>query len=145
MEGASLLEFIAPTLAGLNAFSAVLLVWALVAIKRKQRDLHKNLMLATLGVSLVFLSLYVTQILTVGHKRFEGEDWVRTVFLWILGTHTVLAVCLVPLVLRTFFLAWKERFAEHRRVARITFPVWMYISVTGVIIYWMVNHLRPYS
>ena len=101
-------------------------------------------MLLNLGVSALFLVLYVTQIVTVGHKRFSGDDWVRTVFLGILLTHTTLAVSLVPLVLRTVYLACSERFAEHRKIARITFPVWMYVSVTGIVIYWMVNHLRPF-
>jgi putative membrane protein len=128
----------------LNALSAVLLVTALVAIRRGERDRHRNLMLVNLGVSILFLACYVFQIVTVGHKRFPGDDWVRTVFLTILVSHTILAVSLVPLVLRTFFLAFRQRFFEHRRIARITFPVWLYVSITGVVIYWMVNHLRPY-
>ena len=67
----------------------------------------------------------------------------RTLFLVILTSHTILAVTLVPLVLRTVYLAFKERFAEHRRIARVTFPIWLYISATGVLIYWMNHHLRP--
>ena len=108
-------------------------------------DGHRNLMLTNLGVSIVFLVCYVVQVSTVGHKSFPGDDWVRVVCLTILTTHTLLAVCLVPLVLRTFFLAIRQRFTEHRRIARITFPIWLYVSVTGVAIYWMVNHLRPYA
>jgi putative membrane protein len=129
----------------LNALSAVLLVTALVAIRGGNRERHRNLMVTNLGVSIVFLVCYVIQVTTVGHKAFPGDDWVRTVFLTILITHTILAVCLVPLVLRTFFLAFKQRFVEHRRIARVTFPIWLYVSVTGVVIYWMVNHLRPYA
>jgi putative membrane protein len=129
----------------LNALSAILLVTALAAIRRGNRERHRNLMLTNLGVSILFLACYVTQIAMVGHKSFPGDDWVRVVFLTILTTHTILAVCLVPLALRTFFLAFRQRFTEHRRIARITFPVWLYVSVTGVVIYWMVNHLRPYA
>jgi putative membrane protein len=140
-----LLEWIAVAIPSLNALSAVLLVTALRAIRRGQRDRHRNLMVANLGFSIVFLICYVTQVVVVGHKSFPGDDWVRTVFLTILITHTILAVCLVPLALRTFFLAFRQRFSEHRRIARITFPVWLYVSVTGVVIYWMVNHLRPYA
>lgn len=131
-------------LAGLNAVSATLLVTALVAIKQGLRERHKRLMVTNLGVSALFLVVYVTQQVLVGHRRFPGDDWVRTVFLWILTTHTILAVALVPLVLRTFYLGFKERFAEHRKIARWTFPIWLYISVTGVVIYWMNHHLRPH-
>ena len=130
-------------LAGLNAVSATLLVTALVAIKQGLRQRHKRLMVINLGVSAMFLVVYVSQWLLVGHQRFPGDDWVRTLFLCILTSHTILAVTLVPLVLRTFFLGFKQRFAEHRRIARWTFPIWLYISVTGVVIYWMNHHLRP--
>jgi len=130
-------------LAGLNAVSATLLVTALVAIKNGLRERHRRLMVINLGVSALFLVVYVSQWVLVGHSRFPGDDWVRTLFLWILTSHTILAVALVPLALRTFFLGFKERFEEHRKIARWTFPVWLYISVTGVVIYWMNNHLRP--
>jgi putative membrane protein len=140
-----LLEWISVAIPTLNALSAVLLVTALVAIRRGKRERHRNLMITNLCVSILFLVCYVTQIVTVGHKSFPGDDWVRVVFLTILISHTFLAVCLVPLALRTFFLAFRQRFSEHRRIARITFPVWLYVSVTGVVIYWMVNHLRPYA
>jgi len=143
-EGRNVLEWVSVLIPCLNALSATLLVTALVAIRRGQRERHRNLMVVNLGVSIVFLIFYVYQVVTVGHKTFPGDDWVRTVFLTILITHTILAVSLVPLALRTFFLAFRERFPEHRRIARIPFPVWLYASVTGVVIYWMVNHLRPY-
>jgi putative membrane protein len=143
--GAAPLEWIAVAIPSLNALSAALLVTAFVAIRRGQRERHRNLMVANLVFSIAFLVCYVVQISTVGHKSFPGNDWVRTVFLAILLSHTILAVCLVPLVLRTFFLAFQQRFSEHRRIARITFPVWLYVSVTGVVIYWMVNPLRTYA
>ncbi len=130
-------------LAGPNAVSATLLVTALVAIKQGLRQRHKRLMVINLGVSAMFLVVYVSQQVLVGHQRFPGDDWVRTLFLCILTSHTILAVTLVPLVLRTFFLGFKQRFDEHRRIARWTFPIWLYISVTGVVIYWMNHHLRP--
>ncbi len=140
-----MLEWISVAIPILNALSAVLLVTALVAIRRGKRERHRNLMITNLCVSILFLVCYVTQIVTVGHKAFPGDDGVRVVFLTILISHTFLAVCLVPLALRTFFVAFRQRFFEHRRIARITIPVWLYVSVTGVVIYWMVNHLRPYA
>jgi putative membrane protein len=138
-----LAETLPRMLAGLNAVSATLLVTALVAIKNGLRERHKRLMVVNLGVSALFLVVYVSQQVLVGHQRFPGDDWVRTLFLCILTSHTILAVTLVPLVLRTFFLGFKQRFDEHRRIARWTFPIWLYISVTGVVIYWMNHHLRP--
>jgi putative membrane protein len=130
-------------LASLNAVNIALLVTAFAAIRRGNRERHRALMLTNLGVAALFIVVYVTQMSLVGHKRFPGDDWVRTVFLVILTSHTILAVSLVPLVLRTVYLALKERFAEHRRIARVTFPIWLYISATGVVIYWMNHHLRP--
>ena len=125
--------------------SAILLVTALAAIRRGKRERHRNLMIVNLGVSILFLVCYVTQIATVGHKSFPGDDWMRVGFLTLLTSHTILAVCLVPLAVRTFFLAFRQRFPEHRRIARITFPIWLYVSFTGIVIYWMVNHFRPYA
>ncbi|MBW2274230.1 MAG: DUF420 domain-containing protein [Deltaproteobacteria bacterium] len=127
----------------LNGTNAALLVAAIVAISRGERELHRRLMLTNLAVSLLFLAAYVVQTAILGHTRFPGEDWVRDLFRTLLGTHIVLEVCLVPLVVRTFYLAAKERFEEHRRIARFTFPVWLYVSLTGVVIYWMNHHLRP--
>ena len=139
----NLAEALPASLACLNAVSGTLLVTALAAIRRGNRERHRTLMIVNLGVSALFLVVYVTEISLFGNTRFPGDDWVRTLFLTILVSHTTLAVALVPLVLRTVYLAFKERFAEHRRIARITFPVWLYISVTGVVIYWMNHHLRP--
>jgi putative membrane protein len=116
------LDSIPSIIAGLNACTFLLLVSALVAIRRQRRELHRNLMLVTLAVSFVFVVFYVVQITTAGHTRFPGDDWVRSVFLAILGTHTLLAVALVPLVFRTVYLAARQRFDQHRRIARVTFP-----------------------
>jgi putative membrane protein len=129
--------------AALNVGIAVLLVSAYAAIRRGRRDLHPRLMLGALGLGAAFLVSYVALVALVGHRRFPGDDWVRTLFLAILATHTALAVAVVPLALRTVYLAAQQRFAEHRRIARITLPLWLYVAVTGVVIYWMNNHLRP--
>jgi putative membrane protein len=138
-----LAEVLPLSLASLNAVSVTLLLTALAAIRRGMRERHRTLMIANLGVSALFLVVYVTEMALFGTTRFPGDDWVRTLFLTILISHTILAVTLVPLVLRTFYLAFKQRFPEHKRIARVTFPIWLYISVTGVVIYWMNHHLRP--
>jgi len=130
-------------LASLNAINIALLLSAYAAIRRGDRERHRTLMVVNLGIAVLFLAIYITQTTLVGYKRFPGDDWVRTVFLVVLTSHTILAVSLVPLVLRTVYLAWKQRFAAHRRIARVTFPIWLYVSATGVVVYWMINHLRP--
>jgi len=130
-------------LATLNGISVTLLLTGYIAIRRGQRERHRALMISNLVVSSFFMVVYVAEMSIFGTTRFPGDDWVRTLFLTILISHTILAVTLVPLVFRTFYLAFKERFTEHRRIARVTFPVWLYISVTGIVIYWMTHHLRP--
>jgi putative membrane protein len=140
-----LAEVLPSLLATLNGVSVVLLVTAVAAIRRGRRDRHRALMLANLGVSVLFIVVYVIEMSLVGITRFPGDDWVRSLFLVILTSHTILAVTLVPLVLTTVYRAFKKRFAEHRRIARVTFPIWLYISATGVVIYWMSHHLRPLS
>lgn len=131
------------TIAGLNLASLVLLLAGWLAIRRGLRDRHRRLMLANLGVAVLFLVLYVAQVLLVGHKRFPGDDWLRTAFLVLLGTHTAAAVTLLPLVPVTVYRAFKQRFEAHRRIARVTMVVWTFVSSTGVLVYWLVNHVRP--
>lgn len=100
-------------------------------------------MLAALGCSVLFLVSYVTYHWSVGSVRFSYPGWPRTVYLVILFTHTVLAASLVPLVIITLSRALRERFDKHRRIARWTFPIWLYVSVTGVIIYLMLYQIWP--
>jgi putative membrane protein len=128
----------------LNAAIAALLLAALAAIRAGRRDTHRRLMLSAVSLGVAFIGLYVLQTsLAGGHRRFPGDDWVRTLFLWVLATHTALAVAVVPLVARTLQLALGERFAEHRRLVRVTYPVWLYVALTGLFIYWMNNFVRP--
>lgn len=129
--------------AALNATSAVLIVSGYVAIKSKKRELHKKLMLGALTAGVVFLISYLVRMGLTGHQVFPGQGTVRTVYLAVLLSHTILAVLNVPLIIRVVYLAVKERFAEHRRIARIALPIWLYVSVTGVVVYWMLYHLRP--
>lgn len=123
--------------AGLNATSAVLLFlgWRFIRVNRV--GLHTLCMIAAGGVSTLFLASYLLYHAQAGLVYFTGSGWVRPLYVAILISHTTLAVGIVPLVLRTFFLAVKQRFAEHRRLARWTLPLWLYVSVTGVIVYLM--------
>jgi putative membrane protein len=129
--------------AALNATSAVLLVLGFRAIRGGHRARHRALMLGAFASSLLFLVSYVTRITLTGTHAFPGTGAFRTLYLAVLASHTVLAAVAAPLVLRTLFLAWRARYLVHRRIARVTLPVWLYVSVTGVAVYVMLYHLAP--
>lgn len=124
-----------------NSLSALCLCAGYLAIRRGRRDLHKRLMLGALFCSLCFLGGYLTRIALHGTTRYPHQDWTRTLYLTILGTHTVLAAVNVPLVIVTLLRAWKKRFDRHKRIARWTLPIWLYVSVTGVVVYLMLYRL----
>jgi uncharacterized membrane protein YozB (DUF420 family) len=126
--------------AGLNATAAVLIGTGFYFIKRKNIAAHKACMIAAMIVSAVFLTSYLIYHYNVGSVRFTKTGWIRNVYFPLLLTHTVLAAVVLPMVLRTFYLGTKGRFSNHVRIARWTFPVWMYVSVTGVIVYLMLYH-----
>jgi uncharacterized membrane protein YozB (DUF420 family) len=127
-----------PTLnAALNATSAVLLVAGWLLIRRGRREAHRRAMLAAVACSGLFLVSYLVYHAQVGSVRFQGQGTIRTVYFAILLTHTVLAAAILPLVLVTLVRALQQRFDRHRRIARVTFPLWLYVSVTGVVIYVM--------
>ena len=129
--------------ATLNASSAVLLVLAYRAIRAHAIERHRKLMLSAAIVSTAFLGCYLWYHAHVGSVRFTGQGPVRILYFAILLTHTVLAAAIVPLVLRTLYLGLKRRDPKHRRIARWTFPLWLYVSVTGVVIYVMLYQLYP--
>ena len=131
-----------PTLnAVLNATSAVLLVFGWWLIRRGRKEAHRRAMLAAVACSTVFLASYLTYHAQVGSVRFQGQGPIRTVYFAILISHTILAAAVVPLVVMTLVRALQARFDRHRRLARITFPIWCYVSVTGVVVYWMLYQL----
>jgi uncharacterized membrane protein YozB (DUF420 family) len=135
---------IIPTIdAVLNTTSAVLLSFGYYFIRRKNIPAHKACMLGAVGTSTLFLAFYLTYHYFHGTTRFAGTGTVRTIYLSILGTHTVLAAAIVPLVMLTLSRALARRFDRHKRIARWTLPIWLYVSVTGVIVYWMLYHLVP--
>ena len=121
----------------MNASSALLLAVGYVMIRLNKIYLHQLCMLAALIGSSVFLVSYVLYHIRVGHVHYPGQGTYRTVYLTLLATHTFFAAMIVPLVLRTFYLAVKGRYDQHRRWARWTIPIWFYVSVTGVVIYEM--------
>ena len=123
--------------ASLNATTAVLLMLGWALIKSGRREAHRWTMVAAFLCSTVFLACYLWYHFHVGSVRFQKTGPIRIVYLSILFTHTILAVAVLPLILRALFLAVKGRYEEHRRAARWAFPVWLYVSVTGVTVYWM--------
>jgi putative membrane protein len=135
---------IAPILAALNAclngLCAVFLVAGLVAIKKKRIDLHWRFMITAFIISVVFLISYLTRFYLSGVHRFPVEGPIKTFYLTLLGSHTILAAITPFLAIRTLYLAWKNRFTAHRKIARITWPIWMYVSITGVVVYLMLYH-----
>ena len=131
-----------PTLnATLNTISGILLVIGYVQIRQRNIAAHKKTMLAAFGVSVLFLTSYVIYHTFAGSKPFTKEGWIRPVYFTILISHIILAFLIVPLAVRTLYLAWRERFEAHRRIAKLTFPIWVYVSVTGVLIYLMLYQL----
>ena len=140
-------EFWEHTLPAINAcfngLSATLLLAGWLAIRRRAVKQHMVLMLSALTSSSLFLVGYLARMTQTGAHRFVGPDWVRYSYLAILGTHMVLAVALLPLLGYVLYYAWHAEFARHRGIARITWPIWMYVSVTGVVVYWMLYWLAP--
>ncbi len=131
--------------AGLNATSAVALVTGFVFIRRKIVDKHKRAMLTAVGASGLFLVFYVTRVVLTGTHEFAGEGLARAAYLAILFSHMILAVVALPLVVRLLYLAFNDRFEEHARLARWVFPVWAYVSVTGLAVYVLLYQVYGYS
>jgi uncharacterized membrane protein YozB (DUF420 family) len=127
--------------ASLNGTSAVLLLVGRGFIKRGRMAAHRAVMVAALASSSIFLACYLYYHWHVGSVHFQGQGWSRPVYFSILISHTILAAAIVPMIIITLSRALRERFDRHRAIARWTYPLWMYVSVTGVIVYFMLYHL----
>ena len=127
--------------ATLNATSALLLILGYFFIRRKRIQAHKVCMLSAFATSLLFLVSYIWYHAHHGVTRFPRQGAVRDLYLALLGSHTILAVVIVPLILTTLYRAWRGRFERHKKIPRWTLPLWSYVSVTGVVVYWMLYHL----
>jgi putative membrane protein len=136
-DGAVDLSFMPAVNAGWNSLSTVLLVSGWVAIKNQRRDLHRHLMVAAFVSSALFLVGYVAYHYAHGDTRYEGAF--RTPYLIILASHVLLSMAVVPMGLSAFYFAWQKRFTTHKKVTRILLPVWLYVSVTGVVIFVMLH------
>lgn len=127
-----------PTLnASLNTVAGILLLFGYISIKQGKKELHKKLMISALLVSAAFLTSYLIYHYHVPSKKFPDLGWIKTVYLVILIPHIILAAVMVPMILKTFWHAFRGEWEKHKKIAKITFPIWMYVSVTGVIVYLM--------
>ena len=133
------LSFLPPIYATINGLTAVLLVAAVFAIKRGNKKLHEQLNTTAIACSLLFLLMYVAYHMTSDSTEFGGEGFIKYVYYFILITHILLSIIIIPLVLTTYMKAKLTRFVEHKKIAKITFPLWLYVAVTGVIVYLMIS------
>ncbi|MCL4155229.1 UNVERIFIED_CONTAM: hypothetical protein GTU68_045829 [Idotea baltica] len=133
------LSFLPPIYTTINGLTAVLLVAAVIAIKKGNKKLHEQLNTTAIAFSLLFLVMYVAYHMTSDSTKFGGEGFIRYVYYFILITHILLSIIIIPFVLTTYMKAKLTRFVEHKKVARITFPLWLYVAVTGVIVYLMIS------
>ncbi len=138
------LSFLPPIYATINGLTAVVLVIAVWAIKNGKQVLHQNLMKFAICLSVCFLAMYVAYHMTSESTKFGGEGFIRYVYFFILITHIALSVIIIPFVLYTYVRALSQSFERHRKLARITYPLWLYVAVTGVIVYIMISPYYVY-
>jgi len=132
------LSFLPPIYAAINGVTAVVLVAAVLAIKKGNRKLHERLMTFAIALSLAFLVMYVAYHLTTESTKFGGEGPIRLVYFGLLISHIILSIAVIPLVLISYVRALAAKFDQHKKISRITFPIWLYVAVTGVIVYLMI-------
>jgi putative membrane protein len=133
------LSFLPPIYATINGLTSILLITALWAIKNKKIKLHEGLMKTAIGFSLLFLLMYVAYHMTSDSTPYGGEGVVRYIYFFILITHIFLSIGIIPMVLITYVRAISKQFADHKKIARYTFPIWLSIAITGVVVYLMIS------
>jgi uncharacterized membrane protein YozB (DUF420 family) len=127
--------------ASLNSICTVLLLAGYIAIRRRRVGVHRACMIAALATSVLFLASYLVYHYQVGSVRYTGQGWIRTVYFSVLISHSLLAAIVAPMTIITTIRALRGRFAAHRRLARWTLPIWLYVSVTGVVVYWLLYRM----
>ena len=139
IPGVEPLSFLPPIYATINGVTAVLLIAALWAIKNGKRSLHNTLMNVAIACSLAFLVMYVAYHMTSDSTPYGGEGIMRGVYFFILISHIVLSIVVIPFVLHTYLRGFLGAYQEHKKLARYTFPIWLYVAVTGVVVYLMIS------
>jgi len=138
------LSFLPPVYASINCITAIVLIAAVMAIKSGKMALHKGLMTTAIALSIVFLVMYVAYHMTSDPTKFGGEGIIKPIYFFILITHIILSIAVIPLVLVTYVRALANKFDKHKKIAKITFPIWLYVAVTGVIVYLMISPYYVY-
>ncbi len=133
------LSMLPPIYATINGLTALVLVLAVVAIKNGRQKQHENLMKTAIALSLAFLVMYVAYHMTSDSTPFGGTGAIKSVYYFILISHILLSIAIIPLVLRTYAKAYLKQFEAHRKLAKITFPIWLYVAITGVVVYLMIS------
>ena len=133
------LTFLPPIYATINGITALVLIIAVMAIKNGNQKLHERLMTTAIALSLAFLVMYIAYHMTSDSTKFGGEGMIRYIYFFILISHILLSIAIVPLVLITYVRAIGKNFKSHKKIARITFPLWLYVAITGVIVYLMIS------
>lgn len=133
------LAFLPAIYASINGLTAVLLIVAVWAIKKGKRKLHQKIMSTCIGLSLLFLLMYIAYHMTAESTSYGGDGNLKYFYFFILITHIVLSIAIIPLVLKTYAFAYLKKFESHRKWAKITFPIWIYVAITGVVVYLMIS------
>ena len=139
IPGVESLTFLPPIYAGINALTSILLIVSVILIKNKKRKLHALLMRICIGLSLLFLVMYIAYHMTSDPTPFGGEGTIKYIYFFILISHILLSICVIPFVLITYVRAITNNIVMHKKIAKITFPLWLYVAVTGVIVYLMIS------
>jgi putative membrane protein len=138
------LSFLPPIYATINGITAIVLIAGVLAIKNGKRKLHERLMTTAIALSVSFLVMYVAYHMTTDSTKFGGEGMIRNIYFFILITHIFLSIAVIPLVLVTYVRALANKFDKHKKIAKITFPIWLYVAVTGVVVYLMISPYYVY-
>lgn len=139
IDGVERMGFLPPIYATINGITAILLIAAVMAIKNGNQPLHQKLMTSCIGLSLVFLVLYIMYHMTSESTSYAGDGFMRYVYFFILISHIVLSIAVIPLVLKTYAKGYLGKYESHRKFAKFTFPIWLYVAISGVIVYFMIS------
>ncbi|HLW33003.1 MAG TPA: DUF420 domain-containing protein [Aequorivita sp.] len=139
IPGVERLGFLPPIYATINGLTAVILVAAVIQIRKGNRKIHERLMKTAIGLSVTFLAMYMAYHMTSDSTSYGGEGWLKYLYFFILISHILLSIIVIPFVLITYVRAISGQFYKHRKIARITFPLWLYVAVSGVIVYLMIS------
>ncbi len=138
------LSFLPPIYASINGITAIVLLIAVWAIKNGKQKLHQNLMTTCIVLSLAFLAMYIAYHMTSESTSYGGEGIMRYAYFFVLISHIILSIVIIPLVLKTYARAYLKKFKAHRKLAKITFPIWLYVAITGVVVYLMISPYYEY-